>query len=88
MAANSIANIKWNHFGVYRRFQLPVDVVGDLYLLLMVKINTVVPDFTDKLGWKGIYVGIFFACTLIVWKDINERKFWLEWFSIKFQVVY
>ncbi|EJD76595.1 zinc finger protein, variant 1 [Loa loa] len=52
MAANNIANIKWNHFGVYRRFQLPVDVVGDLYRLLLVKINTVVPDFMGKLGWK------------------------------------
>ncbi|KAK6108723.1 Zinc finger ZZ type family protein [Brugia pahangi] len=52
MAAHNIANIKWDHFGVYRRFQLPMDVVGDLYRLLLVKINTVVPDFNGRLGWK------------------------------------
>lgn len=53
MAANNIVNIKWDHFGVYRRFQLPTDVVDDLYQMLLVKINTVVPDFMGKLGWKG-----------------------------------
>lgn len=53
MAANNIINIKWDHFGVYRRFQLPLDAVGDLYRLLLTKINVVVPDFEGKLGWKG-----------------------------------
>ncbi|CAG9540934.1 unnamed protein product [Cercopithifilaria johnstoni] len=52
MAANNVVNIKWEHFGTFRRFQLPMDVAGDLYQLLLIKINTVAPDFMGKLGWE------------------------------------
>lgn len=52
MAANNVVNIKWEHFGTFRRFQLPVDA-DDLYKLLLMKINVVAPDFVGKLGWEG-----------------------------------
>ncbi|KAM3716810.1 Sequestosome-1 [Dirofilaria immitis] len=53
MALNNMVNIKWDHFGVYRRFQLPMDAIGvNLYRLLLNKIINVVPDFMGKLGWK------------------------------------
>ncbi|VDK76904.1 unnamed protein product [Litomosoides sigmodontis] len=51
MAAKNVVNIKWEHFGTFRRFQLPVDA-DDLYKLLLMKINAVAPDFTGKLGWE------------------------------------
>ncbi|KAL3985685.1 Zinc finger ZZ type family protein [Acanthocheilonema viteae] len=52
MATNNVVNIKWEHFGTFRRFQLPMDDVSDLYQLLLTKINTVAPDFMGKLGWE------------------------------------
>uniref|UniRef100_A0A915PU36 ZZ-type domain-containing protein n=1 Tax=Setaria digitata TaxID=48799 RepID=A0A915PU36_9BILA len=52
MATNDIVNIKWDHFGVFRRFQLPSNITVDLYQLLLTKINAVVPDFTGHLGWR------------------------------------
>lgn len=53
MAANNVVNIKWEHFGTFRRFQLPLDAPNDLYQLLLSKINTVAPDFMGRLGWEG-----------------------------------
>uniref|UniRef100_A0A0R3RUE4 ZZ-type domain-containing protein n=1 Tax=Elaeophora elaphi TaxID=1147741 RepID=A0A0R3RUE4_9BILA len=54
MATSNVVNIKWEHFGVFRRFQLLGYVVNgpDLYQQLLIKIMNVVPDFTGKLGWK------------------------------------
>ncbi|VDN44337.1 unnamed protein product [Gongylonema pulchrum] len=59
--ASSI-NVKWDHLGVFRRFQIPLtDASGrdmyaperDIYKELLAKINISVPDFNGKLGWKG-----------------------------------
>jgi hypothetical protein len=56
MSALPTLSVKWNHFGVFRRFavQLPENGDADIYGALMTKIHLAVPEFNDWLAWKGI----------------------------------
>lgn len=56
MATKTVVKIKWNHFGIYRRFQIPLTDDCDIYKELLNKIRAVVPDFAGRLGWKGSYL--------------------------------
>lgn len=43
-----IVKVKWNHDGVFRRFEVPL-LSG--FTVLMQKIRAVVPDFSERLAW-------------------------------------
>ncbi|VDN41272.1 unnamed protein product [Gongylonema pulchrum] len=53
-ASSSCIGIKWNHFGLFRRFQIPLSDAPerDIYKELLAKISTSVPDFSGRLAWK------------------------------------
>lgn len=51
-SVNRNVKVKWDHQGVYRRFEVPLQ---SGYVTLMKKVNAVVPDFNDQLVWKGYF---------------------------------
>jgi hypothetical protein len=51
-AATVTLPIKWKHFGQIRRFSIPINAGGDVYVALMEKIHTLRPDFQGGLAWK------------------------------------